>query len=116
MNWLNDKYIFVAFEAALVLLLFWAIVRDTGLLRRDRSITRELKRGQESWNKLYLAFGFSSVLTLQVINSSEAWKNYKVIISLFDISILCYLFFYNGWFRNKIIGFITKSTEMKERL
>jgi hypothetical protein len=112
---LNDKWILGLFEVGLLTLLLYSIARVTFLRGAKNFATAEVIRGPESWNKLYLAYGLASALTVLVINVSEAGKHYKVIISLSSLAILCYLFFYNGWFRNLIIGFIIKSTELKER-
>lgn len=112
---LNDKWTLGLFEVGLLTLFLYSIARVTFLRGAKDFATAEVIRGPESWNKLYLAYGLFSALTVLVINVSEAWKHYKVIISLFSLAILWYLFFYNGWFRNLIIGFIIKSTELKER-
>jgi hypothetical protein len=112
---LSDKWTLGLFEAGLLMLFVYSIVRVTFLSRAKGFATAEVIRGPERWNKLYLAYGLASALTVLVINVSEAGKRYKVIISLFSLAILCYLFFYNGWFRNLIIEFIIKSTQLRER-
>ena len=111
---LNDKWTLGLFEVGLLTLFLYSIARVTFLRGAKGFTTPEVIRGPEGWNKLYLAYGLASALTVLVINVSEAGKHYKVIISLSSLAILCYLFFYNGWFRNLIIGFINKSTELKE--
>jgi len=57
-----------------------------------------------------------SILILQIINVSESYVNYKVLISIIDLSILLYLFYFNGWFRNKIIGILSKVQNLEENL
>ena len=53
-----------------------------------------------------MAYGFASVLLSQVINSTEAMKGYKTIISVFNLASLLYLSYWNSWCRNKIIGLV----------
>ena len=108
----SDKVIFPLFELGFIVFSIYALIRDC----RPRSgILAILKRGPESWNKLYLAYGIASVVVMQVINSAEACVGHKTLISVVDLVLLFYLFFYNSWFRNKMIEYITRSQEKKEQ-
>jgi len=73
-----------------------------------------LKRGPESWNHLNLAFGIVSVNVLQIIGSSDALPGCRATLGFIDLAAMIYLFFFNGWFRNKAIGLISRSQTMEE--
>lgn len=110
---INDKIIFSLFEVFLVLIFIFSIYRVN--MAGKRGITITVKRGQESWQLLYLFYGITSIIMIQIITVARAFENYKVGISLLNLGILLYLTFYNSWFRNKILGYITKSKEQEER-
>ncbi len=112
---INDKIIFPAFEVVFMGLFLFALLRECGWFGKKKEIEAVITRGEESWNKFYLAFGIVSVVLMQVINSVEALKGYKTIISIANLAMLVYLAFFNSWFRNKTIGLITKSQQKKER-
>lgn len=91
------------------------ILEKLGGPKRGSEATAIVKRGPGSWQRLYLFFGFASVALMQLINISESLKGYKVIIGVIDLASLIYLVFFNAWFRNKVIGLISRSQEMEER-
>lgn len=107
----SDQVIFPLFEILLFIIFLYASAKEYRWFTKEASIYGAVKRGEKSWNHFYLAYGVASVVLLQVINSSEALKGYKIIISLINLFILFYLAFFNSWFRNKIIGVIIKSQE-----
>ncbi|MFQ5465590.1 MAG: hypothetical protein ACE5EI_06655 [Thermodesulfobacteriota bacterium] len=110
---LGDSVILVALHVGLLILLVYA-VRDERKRKRDTGSKLSVVRGEKSWNYLYLAYGISSVVVIQIISVSESGKGYKVFITVLDMGVLFYLTFFNGWFRNKTIGFITKSQTKEE--
>ncbi len=112
---LSDNVIFPAFEILFAGLFLFAFLREYGLFVKKTGVTAIVTRGEESWNKFYLAFGIVSVVLMQVINSADALKGYKTIISITNLAMLVYLVFFNSWFRNKTISLISKSQQKKEK-
>ena len=111
---LNDRVIFPIFEIAFIGLCIFAFLRERGWFAKKSSVVATVKRGEESWKKFNLAFGIASVVLMQIINSANFLKGYKTIISIFDLSMLIYLAFFNSWFRNKTIWLIAKSQQKEE--
>jgi len=111
----SDKIIFPIFELFFLLFFVYAIARDKKLIGRKKGAVLSVKRGELSWNNIFISYGLASVVIIQIISSSESLKNYKVIISLMNLVFLMYLVFFNGWLRNKIIGIVSKSKNMWER-
>jgi hypothetical protein len=113
---LSDDVILPLFELVFLGLFIFAILRDRGWFVTKGGLVTEVIRGEKSWNMFYLAIGIASVVMMQVINSADALKGYKTIISILNLGMLLYLAFFNSWFRNQTVGFIAKSQEKKERL
>ena len=113
-----DSIVFIAFHFFLFFTLLYAVIKVSLGKRRfekgDSGVEATVIRGDPSWNSLQLTYGIASVLIIQLISVSESFKGFKVAISIVDLSALFYLFFYNGWFRNKVIGIVSKSKTMDE--
>lgn len=107
---LSDKVTFIFFELLFLLFFVFAVWKNW----RYRSSPFSVTRGKTSWDYFYLAYGIVSVIMIQIISVSESLKGYKVLISILNVGLLLYLMFFNGWFRNKIVGIIQKSKKMKE--
>ena len=110
----RDSAVLLVFEVLFVVLFIYAFIVQWRA-KRKRGVIGILQRGKESWQKLYIGFGIASLVMVQLISLSEFARGYKVIISVIDLACLVYLVFYNAWFRDKVIGLISKSEEMKER-
>jgi len=95
-----------------MLLFIGALAFFKDRFRRRRMIGLVVRRGDQSRTKIHLAYGFVSVMMLQVINSTQAWKSHKTIISIVDLTLLLYLSYWNTWYRNKVIG-LTSGWERK---
>jgi len=104
----SDHYAMLVMQALLFAFAAFAIARAAWLRRPRGGATLSVRRGPESHRRLGLVYGFTSVITLQLINSSEAFKGHKVFLSFVDLLILFYLCFINGWFRNMVLGWISK--------
>jgi hypothetical protein len=109
---LTDAYAILAVEVLLISLVVVSVYKS---LWKRKGVRLSLTRGPGSWKKFGIAYGVSSVLILQLINSSETFVGHKVLLSLFNIAALFYLCFLNGWFRNKIIGWIDRWEKTPER-
>jgi len=105
----TDCYAIIVVEVILLILLIIALCKA-----HSKGPGVRVKRGPKSRHKFQIAYGFGTVIMLQIINSSNAFTGHKVLLSIINIIILCYLCFLNGWFRNKIICWISKWEEMWE--
>lgn len=116
---MSDSYFLLLIQFSLAFLLIYAIFRQwfggRQEFNKQSGATASVKRGETSWSNLYIAYGIVSIVLIQIISISESFKGHKVGLSLVDIAALIYLFFYNGWFRNKMISFIHKSKQLKEK-
>ena len=112
---LSDQLTFPAFQLAFLLFAIYACAKDRGIFVRKGSCSLTVKRGEESWKNFNLAYGVLAVVFLQAINATEAWRGYKTVVTIIDLSLLLYLCFFSGWCRNKILGVILSSKEMEER-
>lgn len=112
---LSDRIIFPVFELVFIGLFFFAFLKERGWFVKKTGVHATVTRGKESWKNFYLAFGIVSVVLMQIINSSEALKGFKTIISIVNLAMLAYLAFFNGWFRNKTLGLIAKSQQKEEK-
>ena len=115
---MSDCLFLLLIQVALVLLVIYAIFRQWVARRREargmNGVDATVIRGEIGWSHLNLAHGIASILLIQVISVSESFKGHKVALSIADLGILIYLFFYNGWFRNKVMGYIIKSKQFEE--
>lgn len=109
---MTDLYAILGVELILAGLVLISILQP---LRRNNGISIQVKRGPESRRRFGIAYGFGSVLLLQVINSSAAFTGHKVLLSLANLAALFYLCFFSGWFRNKIVGWIGRWEKRPER-
>lgn len=74
----------------------------------------EVTRGPESWQQFVFAWGILSVILIHIVSVSSAYREHKVLILMFDMSVALYLCFFSSWFRNKIIGLVNKAKTKKE--
>ena len=107
---LSDYVIFLIFQLIIISIFLYALITDF----KNRKSGMAVTRGETSWQYFPLFYGLISVIFLQLINTTEAFKGYKTAITIVDQTVLLYLCFYNSWFRNKIVGLITKSKQKTE--
>ena len=107
---LQDSITFFLLQICLVLIYLFAYTKEkiSGGIRVTRS--------EEAQNFLYIAYGIISVIWLQIINSSEAYKGYKVFYSALDSILILYLCLFNSWSRNKLMGYYIKFKTKVEHL
>ena len=111
----GDAVVFPAFQTLFLALFLYAFVKDRGWFARDTGFSATVKRGKEGWANFHLMYGLLAVIFVETINTTDILKGFKTIIILADLSVLFYLCFFNGWFRNKTIGIIIASQNMEER-
>lgn len=110
----NDCSTFNLLQLLFFLFFLSIYVYDKRWIRKKGGVIIEVKRGDTSWGYFASAYGFLSLILLQIINTTEAWKGYKTITTIIDLWLLMYLCFYSSWFRNKIVGMFEKSKNMTE--
>ncbi len=113
---LNDKVVFPLFEILFFGYFIYAILRGRGCFKHKGTLESTIRRCKESWTYFNLCFGISSVVLMQIINSSKALIGYKTIISIVNLTMLFYLSYFNSWFRNNTINIIFKSINKPETL
>lgn len=112
---IGDTVAFSIFQALFLVLFLYAFAKDRGWFTRDIDFSGIVKRGKESWANFHLMYGLLAVVFVEAINTTQTLKGFKTIITLADLSVLFYLCFFNGWFRNKTIRIIVASQNMEER-
>ena len=111
--YLRDDIVLRAEHAVLIALLAIAIL---GALRRKvRRIFghKHLKvaRGEKSMTILYIAYALLTVAVTLTVQVAEAAQGYKVGLIAFDYLSLSYLFFFNSWFRNRLLRLLGRVYE-----
>jgi hypothetical protein len=114
----GDSTWLIVFHTLLGTLLVYGVWRDLRIWyihkHRKPAVTAELTRGDEAWARFGAAWGLLSLLTQQILQVSASAQGYLVFLSLFDLTVLAYLCFLNGWFRNNLIHFYAIVRKRKE--
>lgn len=105
----TDNIVFSIIHVAFYSFVIFSFVKNIAWLRPGK-----ITRGEESQKRYSLAYGFISVIVIQLIQVSTAFVGHKVLISVIDLSFLFYLVFYNGWFRNWFLCRIHEKSERPE--
>lgn len=71
-------------------------------------------RGNESWNVFPIAYAIICIFIIEIVNSIQFFYGYKFFVKILFLFIFFHLCFFNGWFRNKVINFYSKSKKFKE--
>ena len=75
------------------------------------SLEKRIKRGGKSWNFIYILYGLILSIITFFISILPFNCFHKLIIFVVIVLILTWLFLFNAWFQNKIIGFKIKIEE-----
>ncbi|MGA7872571.1 MAG: hypothetical protein WCA22_16920 [Candidatus Binatus sp.] len=70
------------------------------------SATLSVTRGEVSWGYVGAFYGGFSAAVFSIPLFVEPAKPYRIILSVLNLAAALYLCFFNGWFRNKVIGLI----------
>ena len=79
-----DAVTLVVVQVVLAALTVWSVVYWLA----TRGGGKAVNRAEESRRKFGVAYGFGSVILLQVINASAAFVGYKSLLSLVDVLVL----------------------------
>ncbi len=64
----------------------------------------KVKRGPESWAYIYVALGFALTIEGTIIQMTPLVFPLNLVTYFVSAAITVWLFIYNGWFQNKLIG------------
>jgi len=106
-----DMLCLLAIHFTFCVMLIVAFIRDWHWQRPGKLI-----RGETSWSKFYLTHALLLLLLFQVIGTTKAPDNWNwfPLLSIVDFLGVSYLAFFNGWFRNWLIGLFNKLEERPE--
>lgn len=111
----SDAVVFPLFQGVFAAFFLYAWAKDRVLVKRRKHLILEVSRGKETWNYFHLAYLVLSVVFIEINSSTSALKAHKTIITLIDLAFLMYLCYFSSYFRNKIIGIVHRSEQLKER-
>lgn len=104
----HDRIVFGVMHGTLLLVWLVAVSKDgwawgkfrfgTGTRAKGTAL-----RGEPSMNFLVGVYGVATVVCALSVQVAEAFCGYKVFFILLDYVILTYLFFFNSWFRNRLL-------------
>lgn len=114
MHYFNNDYFIVYIEAFLLLILLRASyyeysVKNSGIV---------VNRGEGSKSKFVALFTFftsSFIVPLISVGGGKYLGGYELALFCFNLISSVYLFFYNSWFRNKMMGFVVRFQKKKEK-
>lgn len=101
----TDLATVVVLNTMLALGLVISVIADIRVHLRSRQggVNATVVRGEQSMNALYVLYGFSTVAIGLVVDVAEHPQGHKAALILIDYVILTYLFFFNGWFCNRVV-------------
>lgn len=111
----SDWCIFSLCQLILLISFIRIVLFDKGYFRKGGGVIAEVKRGDTSWSYFHIAYGFLSIIFLEIINTTEAFKGHKTLVIIIDLSMLTYLCFFSSWFRGNIVMVMSSSKKMIER-
>ena len=111
--YLRDDVVLRAEHAVLLVVLSVAIL---GAIRRKvRRVFGDkhprVARGEKSMTILYIAYALLTVAVTLTVQVADSAQGYKVAIIAFDYLALSYLFFFNSWFRNRLLRLLGRVYE-----
>jgi cytochrome c biogenesis factor len=71
----------------------------------------KVARGEKSMTILYVAYALMTVALTATVQVADEAQGYKVALIVFDYLALCYLFFFNSWFRNRLLRLLGRVYE-----
>jgi hypothetical protein len=76
-----------------------AKIEVSSSLRADAKVIR----GPQSWAYIYIALGFTVAIQLTMIPLLAEFP-WNAILCIAIVALTSYLFLFNGWFQNKLLG------------
>ena len=104
-NPLSDGAVLLMLHSGIVIVLIAAFSGTLCIqIRRRRGAIRgTASRGPLTMGQLWAAYGLVSAVCLLALQVSASFQGYKVILTVVDCVTLTYLFFFNSWFRKRVL-------------
>jgi hypothetical protein len=114
-RFLEDRYAFWAVEIVLYAGVTFASFMDFWIRWGMPGAKAEIKRGDISMARFgYIYTGITALAVLLPLQVEEAcW--YRTVLAVGNAAAAAYLCFFNGWFRNKLMGWIASVATKIER-
>lgn len=82
---------------------------------KKATLEMEVKRGEKSWAFFPIVYNILLTLSVGIVSVFEICWFYKISVMILVAILLFWLCFFNKWFRNKIVGLMSKSQEKIEK-
>jgi hypothetical protein len=103
----NDRFGFWLFEGLFFVIFLCAFYKDK--IWPERSIVSKVIREEKSRRLIIASASAFTVFAISVLFTITSYpKEKRVLLYLINLGIVIYLFFYSGWFTNKLIGWWMK--------
>lgn len=101
----GDLIALVVLETFLCLLVVCAIAQTvvSQIKNRRTNLSLVVNRGPQSMKNIHTWFAITSILFTLTIEVADALNGFKAVLVLVNYGLLLYLFFFNSWFRNRIL-------------
>jgi len=111
--WLRDGVVLEVEHLVLCALLVVAVLGAVRRRVRRAFGHKHLKvaRGEKSMTILYVAYALMTVAVTSTVQVADEAQGYKVGLIIFDYLVLAYLFFFNSWFRNRLLRVLGRAYE-----
>ena len=114
---LSDAILFPLLQAALVLFVLFAILRNWRQERRAGrgGATLSVTRGESSMARFYGMYAAVSGLLVAWCLSVKVAKDHRVLLVTLDNVLVAYVCLLNPWFRNVLLGWARWLTKIERR-
>jgi len=116
-NLTSDAILFVALQVGLVLfavssafLSWWVYGR-----RKNSGVSLKVKRGPQSMGYFYGTYLALTSIFVALSLHVELASSHRVFFVLLDTILIAYVCLFNPWFRNKLLGWINRVSELERR-
>ena len=117
LEFLSDRILFWILEGMVVGFVLLAAAKDWKARRNAGrgGATLSVKRSAASGGKFYGAYGAATAVLVAIALQVEVAKDHRVVLVLLNVGVVAYLCLLNSWFRNKLVGWTTRLSELEER-
>jgi len=109
--WL-DFALFCVMEGYLLALTVYAVWKF--YFQKSEGIPSGVRSGEKSRMQFLASYGVASVVVLQLVNSVSVLHDCRTLISVLNLALLLHLFFFNGWFHERLKGLWSRWADRTE--
>ena len=113
---LSDWVWLILLQLSIFIFFIISVIREIVARKCPGNPSKEVTRGEKSWNILLFFWTIIIIAFVEIIISSDLIRGYTVFVGLLNLSMLLFINFRSSYFRNKIIGWISKLQQTKEHL